>query len=291
MKHEDRAQRAKARRKPVKPRVASRPELRGSLDRVVARIDARHGDNAFGAALRAGNLVRQIRKEAGLSQRALGKALGISQARISEIEAGAGAQGPTWALMERILAACGRTLGIVPVARAAERQKAFVPILSEDMSAGNAAQLATTKPEGADEAIKAVKAHAAAKFDEALEIALNLGIDHRAGRVIGAPTRIVAARDEVRVAGYAKGDKAREATEVGAVKAAKRGLVKFGVGKTGIYPSIGKRSLSAADLRRNFDAFVEAVLKAKPVSTVKVGKPKAVKSRHRSHGDAKTAIS
>lgn len=121
MSHEDFTERTKARRKPVKPRVASRPERRGSLDRLVARIDARHGDNRFGAALRAGNLVRQMRHEAGLSQRALGKALGVSQARISEIEAGTGAQGPTWMLMERIAEACGHTIGVM-LASLAERQ-------------------------------------------------------------------------------------------------------------------------------------------------------------------------
>jgi DNA-binding XRE family transcriptional regulator len=64
------------------------------------------------AAMRAGDLVRAMRKEAGLSQSQLAKRLEVTQARISEIEAGIGAQGPTWDLMERLSAACGRTLGV-----------------------------------------------------------------------------------------------------------------------------------------------------------------------------------
>jgi transcriptional regulator with XRE-family HTH domain len=62
------------------------------------------------AAFRAGDLVRTIRKEAGFSQAALASRIGVKQARISEIEAGAGSQGPTWDLMERIAAACGRRI-------------------------------------------------------------------------------------------------------------------------------------------------------------------------------------
>ncbi len=59
-----------------------------------------------GAAYRAGALVRMMRKSNGLSQAELGKRIGVSQARISEIETGIGVQGPTWDLMERIAAAC-----------------------------------------------------------------------------------------------------------------------------------------------------------------------------------------
>ena len=50
-----------------------------------------------------------------------------------------------------------------------------------------------------------------------------------------------------------------------AVKAAKGGQVEFRVEKAGIIHSgIGKASFSEADLRRNFDAFVDAIVKAKP---------------------------
>ncbi|WP_314951951.1 helix-turn-helix transcriptional regulator [Bradyrhizobium lupini] len=64
------------------------------------------------AAMRAGELVRAMRKDARLSQSQLADKLGISQARISEIESGVGTQGPTWDLMERISVACGKTLGV-----------------------------------------------------------------------------------------------------------------------------------------------------------------------------------
>lgn len=62
------------------------------------------------AAIRAGALVRAMRKDAHLSQSALADKIGVAQARISEIEAGVGTQGPTWDLMERISAACGKAL-------------------------------------------------------------------------------------------------------------------------------------------------------------------------------------
>jgi len=50
-----------------------------------------------------------------------------------------------------------------------------------------------------------------------------------------------------------------------AVKAAKGGQVEYRVEKAGIIHSgIGKASFSPEDLRANFDALVDAVVKAKP---------------------------
>ena len=50
-----------------------------------------------------------------------------------------------------------------------------------------------------------------------------------------------------------------------AVKAAKGGQVEFRVEKAGIiHRGIGKASFTEADLRKNFDAFVDAIVKAKP---------------------------
>jgi len=50
-----------------------------------------------------------------------------------------------------------------------------------------------------------------------------------------------------------------------AVRELKAGRVEFRVEKAGIIHSgIGKASFSDADLRRNFDAFVDAIVKAKP---------------------------
>jgi len=189
------------------------------------------------------------------------------------------------------------------------------------------AELDPTRHYGIDEAIAAAKAHATAKFDETIEIALNLGVDprHADQMVRGVVTLPAGTGKEVRVAVFAKGDKADEARAAGAdvvgaedlmetiqggtidfdrviatpdmmgvvgrlgkvlgpkglmpnpklgtvtmnvaeaVKAAKGGQVEFRVEKAGIIHSgIGKASFTEADLRRNFDAFVEAIVKAKP---------------------------
>jgi large subunit ribosomal protein L1 len=50
-----------------------------------------------------------------------------------------------------------------------------------------------------------------------------------------------------------------------AVKDAKGGQVEFRAEKAGIvHSTIGKASFSEADLKKNFDAFVGAIIKAKP---------------------------
>jgi len=180
---------------------------------------------------------------------------------------------------------------------------------------------------GIDEAIGVVKANASAKFDETVEIALNLGVDprHADQMVRGVVTLPAGTGKSVRVAVFAKGDKAEEAIKAGAdvvgaedlmekvqggtidfdrviatpdmmgvvgrlgkvlgpkglmpnpklgtvtpnvaeaVKAAKGGQVEFRVEKAGIVHSgIGKASFAEADLRRNFDAFLDAIVKARP---------------------------
>jgi large subunit ribosomal protein L1 len=189
------------------------------------------------------------------------------------------------------------------------------------------AELDPMKLYGIDEAIEAAKANATAKFDETIELALNLGVDprHADQMVRGVVTLPAGTGKDVRVAVFAKGDKADEARAAGAdvvgaedlmetiqggtidfdrviatpdmmgivgrlgkvlgpkglmpnpklgtvtpnvaeaVKAAKGGQVEFRVEKAGIIHSgIGKASFSNADLRRNFDAFVDAIVKAKP---------------------------
>ena len=178
-----------------------------------------------------------------------------------------------------------------------------------------------------DEAIEALKANAKAKFDETIEVALNLGVDprHADQMVRGVVTLPAGTGKDVRVAVFARGNKAEEALAAGAdvvgaedlmetiqggtidfdrviatpdmmgivgrlgkvlgpkglmpnpklgtvtpnvteaVKAAKGGQVEFRVEKAGIIHSgIGKASFSNADLRRNFDAFVDAIVRAKP---------------------------
>jgi large subunit ribosomal protein L1 len=178
-----------------------------------------------------------------------------------------------------------------------------------------------------DEAIEALKANATAKFDETIEVALNLGVDprHADQMVRGVVTLPAGTGKDVRVAVFARGGKAEEALAAGAdvvgaedlmetiqggtidfdrviatpdmmgivgrlgkvlgpkglmpnpklgtvtpnvteaVKAAKGGQVEFRVEKAGIIHSgIGKASFATADLRRNFDAFVDAIVRAKP---------------------------
>jgi len=178
-----------------------------------------------------------------------------------------------------------------------------------------------------DEAISLVKQNATSKFDETVEIALNLGVDprHADQMVRGVVTLPAGTGKDVRVAVFARAGKAEEATAAGAdtvgaedlvgtnqsgqidfdrviatpdmmglvgrlgkvlgpkglmpnpklgtvtpnvaeaVKAAKGGQVEFRVEKAGIIHSgIGKASFSEADLRRNFDAFLDAIVRARP---------------------------
>jgi large subunit ribosomal protein L1 len=185
----------------------------------------------------------------------------------------------------------------------------------------------TTRIYGVAEAIGVVKANATAKFDETIEVAMNLGVDprHADQMVRGVVTLPAGTGKAVRVAVFAKGDKAEEAKKAGAdvvgaedlmetiqggqidfdrviatpdmmgvvgrlgkvlgpkglmpnpklgtvtpnvaeaVKAAKGGQVEFRVEKAGIIHSlIGKASFSEQDLRKNFDAFVDAIVKARP---------------------------
>src|SRR3954449_3784413 len=178
-----------------------------------------------------------------------------------------------------------------------------------------------------DEAISIVKSNATAKFDETIEIALNLGVDprHADQMVRGVVNLPKGTGKDVRVAVFAKGDKAEEARAAGAdvigaedlmetiqggqidfdrviatpdmmgivgrlgkvlgpkglmpnpklgtvtmdvskaVNDAKSGQVEFRVEKAGIvHAGIGKASFSEADLKENFTAFMDAIIKAKP---------------------------
>ena len=179
----------------------------------------------------------------------------------------------------------------------------------------------------AADAIALVKSLASAKFDETIEVALNLGVDprHADQMVRGVVTLPAGTGKDVRVAVFARGDKAEAATAAGAevvgaedlmeaiqggkidfdrviatpdmmglvgrlgkvlgpkglmpnpklgtvtpnvaeaVKAAKSGQVEFRVEKAGIiHAGIGKASFTEVDLKANFDAFLDAILKAKP---------------------------
>ncbi len=69
-----------------------------------------------------------------------------------------------------------------------------------------------------DEAIKLVKTHAKAKFDETVELSMNLGVDPRhADQMVRGMVQLPNGTGKsVRVAVFAKGDKAKEAEDAGA---------------------------------------------------------------------------
>ncbi|NBQ40492.1 MAG: 50S ribosomal protein L1 [Alphaproteobacteria bacterium] len=147
---------------------------------------------------------------------------------------------------------------------------------------------------GLDEALKLVRERANAKFDETVEIAMNLGVDpkHADQMVRGVVNLPNGTGRVLRVAVFARGAKADEAKAAGAdivgadelvnivlggtidfdpmdvksaVVASKGGAVEFRVEKAGIIQgSVGKVSFSADKLAENIKAFVDAVAKAKP---------------------------
>jgi large subunit ribosomal protein L1 len=178
-----------------------------------------------------------------------------------------------------------------------------------------------------DAAIDLLKSLASTKFDETLEVAINLGVDprHADQMVRGVVNLPKGTGKDVRVAVFARGAKADEATAAGAevvgaedlmeaiqggkidfdrviatpdmmgvvgrlgkvlgpkglmpnpklgtvtmdvkkaVTDAKSGQVEFRVEKAGIiHAGIGKMSFSDQAIRANFDAFIDAIVKAKP---------------------------
>jgi large subunit ribosomal protein L1 len=178
-----------------------------------------------------------------------------------------------------------------------------------------------------DEALTLLRDLQTAKFDQTIEVAMNLGVDprHADQMVRGMVSLPSGTGKTVRVAVFAKGDKAAEALAAGAdkvgaedlmedmqagnldydrviatpdmmgvvgrlgkllgpkglmpnpklgtvtpnvtqaVKDAKGGQIEFRVEKQGIiHAGIGKMSFSDQDLRTNFDAFVDAIVRAKP---------------------------
>ena len=183
------------------------------------------------------------------------------------------------------------------------------------------------KLHGVNEAIDLARSGATSKFDETIEVALNLGVDprHADQMVRGVVTLPKGTGKTVRVGVFARGAKAEEALAAGAdivgaedlmetiqggtidfdrciatpdmmgivgrlgkvlgpkglmpnpklgtvtmnvtqaVKDAKGGQIEYRVEKAGIIHSgIGKASFPAEDLRANFDALIDAIVRAKP---------------------------
>jgi large subunit ribosomal protein L1 len=202
------------------------------------------------------------------------------------------------------------------MAKITKKQKALAEKLGDPL-----------KAHGVNDAIKLLKDLKSAKFDETLEVSLNLGVDprHADQMVRGMVTLPSGTGKDVKVAVFARGDKAEAALAAGAdkvgaedlledmqagnldygrviatpdmmgivgrlgkvlgpkglmpnpklgtvtpnvaeaVKAAKGGQIEFRVEKAGIiHGGIGKLSFSDEALRANFDAFVDAIVKAKP---------------------------
>ncbi len=180
---------------------------------------------------------------------------------------------------------------------------------------------------GVGEALQLLRDLKTTKFDETVEVALNLGVDprHADQMVRGMVTLPSGTGKDIKVAVFARGDKAEAALAAGAdkvgaedlledmqagnldygrviatpdmmgivgrlgkvlgpkglmpnpklgtvtpnvaeaVKAAKGGQIEFRVEKAGIiHAGIGKMSFSDDAIRANFDAFVDAIVKAKP---------------------------
>src|SRR6185369_13648486 len=121
-----------------------------------------------------------------------------------------------------------------------------------------------------EEAVKLVKNGAKAKFDETIEVAMNLGVDprHADQMVRGVCALPHGSGRKLRVGVFAKGAKAEEAKKAGAdvgpaVRAAKGGAVEFRVEKAGlIHAGVGKASFTEEALVENIRAFADAVMKA-----------------------------
>jgi large subunit ribosomal protein L1 len=202
------------------------------------------------------------------------------------------------------------------MAKQTKNQKAFAAKLGDNQ-----------KLYGFDEALKTLRELATVKFDQTVEVAMNLGVDprHADQMVRGMVTLPSGTGKDVKVAVFARGDKAEAALAAGAdkvgaedlledmqagnldygrviatpdmmavvgrlgkvlgpkglmpnpklgtvtpnvaeaVKAAKGGQIEFRVEKAGIiHGGIGKMSFSDDQIKANFEAFVDAIVKAKP---------------------------
>ncbi|WP_209346820.1 50S ribosomal protein L1 [Pontixanthobacter sp. CEM42] len=189
------------------------------------------------------------------------------------------------------------------------------------------AEMDREKLYGVDDAIATLREHASKKFDETVELAINLGVDprHADQMVRGMVALPSGTGKDVKVAVFARGDNADKATAAGAdkvgaedlmedmqagnldydrviatpdmmgvvgrlgkvlgpkglmpnpklgtvtpnveqaVKDAKGGQVEFRVEKNGIvHTGIGKMSFKDGDIKTNFEALTQAIVKAKP---------------------------
>ena len=197
-------------------------------------------------------------------------------------------------------------------------------------TAANKAKIERTKFYPIDQALGLVKECASAKFDESIDVSVQLGIDaKKSDQVVRGSVVLPAGTGKsVRVAVFAQGEKAEAAKAAGAeivgmedlaeqvkagnlnfdvviaspdtmrivgtlgqilgprglmpnpkvgtvtpdvaqaVKNAKAGQVQYRVDKAGIiHATIGRRSFQDADLKRNLNALIEALVKSKPATS------------------------
>jgi uncharacterized protein len=76
-----------------------------------------------------GEQVRELRRAAGLSQRALAAGAGTSQPAVARYERGAAT--PSWETMQRLAAACGQRLELIAVPRPDPDDVALAEMLLE----------------------------------------------------------------------------------------------------------------------------------------------------------------
>ena len=124
------------------------------------------------------------------------------------------------------------------------------------------------------DAVKLVKENANAKFDETVDLAINLGVDPKYAdqMVRGVCSLPNGTGKTVRVAvlgpkGLMPNPKLGTVTMdvAGAVKKAKAGEVQYRAEKTGIvHAGVGKVSFSEEAIYENAKALIDAVIKAKP---------------------------
>ena len=113
------------------------------------------------------------------------------------------------------------------------------------------------------EAIELIKGRASAKFDETVEIAMNLNLDPRKPdqNLRGTVMLPHGTGKTVRVAVFARGDRAKEAEAAGAdIVGAEDLAEKAGI----VHAGVGKASFTDAALADNVRAFVGAITRGKP---------------------------
>jgi len=105
---------------PLIARRKRRETFGSSIRDVVAELEREHPDLAAEApissvALEIGEMVREMRLAAGMSQRDLAEAAGLHQSAISAIERGDGKDGPTYRKIRAIAKALGMDVAFVPL--------------------------------------------------------------------------------------------------------------------------------------------------------------------------------